>query len=77
VQAPTDPARVDQEYMTAAQVAKMTGLSAKTLERMRAQRRGPPYYKIGRAVRYLRAEVRAWMEAQRVVVGASTRCANE
>lgn len=49
-------------YISAADTARMTGLSVKTLEAMRAQRRGPPFYRLGRPIRYRDDEVQAWME---------------
>ena len=54
---------VAPEYLTAFQVAQMTGFSPKGLEGMRAKRLGPPYMKVGNSVRYRAAEVRAWMDA--------------
>ena len=50
------------------EVAVMTGLSRETLAQWRSQRRGPPYLKIGRAVRYDPAEIRAYLERCRVSV---------
>lgn len=54
---------VSPEYLTAFQVAQMTGFSPKGLEGMRAKRIGPAYMKVGNSVRYRAADVRAWMEA--------------
>lgn len=51
------------EYLTADQVAQMTGFSTKSLEAYRAKRQGPPFLKVGHSVRYRADDVRAWMEA--------------
>jgi predicted DNA-binding transcriptional regulator AlpA len=53
---------VAPEYLTAQQVAHLTGLSTKALEKYRAKRIGPPFLKIGHNVRYRAEDVRAWME---------------
>lgn len=53
---------ITPEYLTAEQVAQMTGFSPKVLEHYRSQRSGPPYLKIGHNVRYRADDVRAWVE---------------
>jgi excisionase family DNA binding protein len=50
------------------EVAEITGLSAETLAQWRSQKRGIPYLKIGRAVRYDPADVQAYLEGCRVSV---------
>jgi excisionase family DNA binding protein len=52
-------------YLTPAEVSRLTGLGLKTLEAMRAKRRGPPYYKVGRLVRYGLNDVYVWIERER------------
>jgi predicted DNA-binding transcriptional regulator AlpA len=52
-------------YICAAVTARMMGLSVKTLEAMRAQRRGPRFYRLGRAIRYREDEVHSWFESHR------------
>jgi excisionase family DNA binding protein len=54
--------------LTTKEVADMTGLSRETLAQWRSQRRGIPYLKIGRAVRYALADVQAYLEGCRVSV---------
>jgi len=54
--------------MTAEEVASMTGLSHETLAQWRSQKRGLPYLKIGRAVRYDPADVQTYLEGCRVSV---------
>jgi predicted DNA-binding transcriptional regulator AlpA len=52
-------------YICASVTARMMGLSVKTLESMRAHRRGPPFYRLGRAIRYREDEVQTWFESHR------------
>jgi excisionase family DNA binding protein len=49
-------------------VANLTGLSLETLAQWRSQKRGIPYLKVGRAVRYDPADVQAYLEGCRVSV---------
>jgi excisionase family DNA binding protein len=51
-----------QTYMTQKQVAEMLGLSTATLESWRIRGKGPRYLKLGRCVRYLVADLEAWIE---------------
>ena len=55
-------ATVSPEYLTPYQVAQMSGFTPKALETMRALRKGPPYFKVGRRVRYRASDIRAWIE---------------
>jgi excisionase family DNA binding protein len=56
------------DLLTAEEVSAITGLSAETLAQWRSQKRGLPYLKIGRTVRYDPAEVQAYLERCRVSV---------
>lgn len=49
------------------QVADLTAMSVSTLRRWRSERRGqgPQWRKLGRSVRYARADVVAWLETCR------------
>ena len=62
------PMAVLQDLLTSNQVAEITGLSTETLAQWRSQRRGIPYLKIGRAVRYDPGEVQTYLEGCRVSV---------
>jgi excisionase family DNA binding protein len=62
------PVGVLPELLTPEEVAEITGLSLDTLAQWRSQRRGVPYLKIGRAVRYDPAEIQAYLERCRVSV---------
>lgn len=55
------------------EVAEITGLSEETLAQWRSQKRGIPYLKIGRAVRYDPADVQAYLEGCRVSVSDRKR----
>ena len=46
--------------------SRITGLSDGHLRTLRSNGGGPPFYKLGRAVRYSIAECEAWKAAQRV-----------
>ena len=59
-----------KRLLTAEEVASLTGLSEETLAQWRSQRRGIPYLKIGRAVRYDPTDVQAYLEGCRVSVSA-------
>jgi hypothetical protein len=55
------------EISTAADLAPVIGSTVEALSQDRYLGRGLPYVKIGRRVRYLRADVIAYLEANRVV----------
>ena len=57
-----------RDLLTADQVAAVTGLSKETLAQWRSQKRGVPYLKIGRAVRYDPADVQQYLAGCRVSV---------
>src|SRR5579862_2169048 len=47
-----------------AEAAYLAGLSVRTFEALRLRGGGPPYVKLGRAVRYRRGDVLAWTAAK-------------
>ena len=57
-----------KKLLTAEEVAVLTGLAVETLAQWRSQRRGIPYLKIGRAVRYDASDVQQYLEGCRVSV---------
>ena len=63
-----DPEVHLQELLTTEEVATLTGLSTETLSQWRSQKRGIPYLKIGRTVRYDPADVQSYLEGCRVSV---------
>lgn len=52
------------ETMLPPEVARMLKVSISYLAKARMRGDGPPYHKIGRSVRYVRAEVLAWLESR-------------
>ena len=57
-------------YLTTPQLAERIGLSPTTLEIWRSRSSGPPYIKVGRAIRYDLAEVEARLADRAVNPGA-------
>lgn len=54
--------------LSAEEVASITRLSVETLAQWRSQKRGIPYLKIGRAVRYDPVDVQSYLEGCKVSV---------
>ena len=50
------------EYLNEFQVAEMTGFSLSKLRNDRFFRKGMPYYKVGKSVRYSYADIKQFME---------------
>lgn len=57
-----------EALLTTKQVAELLGLKAATLEKARSTGMGdfPPFVRFDRNVRYLRADIHAWIVAHRV-----------
>lgn len=53
-------------YVTEKEAAKITTRSIHTLRNDRFLRRGLPYHKAGRLVRYELSEIYAWMESHKI-----------
>ncbi len=66
------PVGVLPDLLTPEEVAEMTGLSLDTLAQWRSQKRGIPYLKIGRAVRYDSSDIQMYLERCRVSVSDPT-----
>ncbi len=58
------PLPTDLQLLTSDDVAQMLKVSRQTLSNWRSARRGPEGVKLGRALRYRRSSVLAWIEAQ-------------
>jgi len=56
--------RTDIKLLNNAATAELLGIRPNTLEIWRTKGTGPAYKKLGRAVRYVEAEVIAWLDAQ-------------
>ncbi len=48
------------------EAAKNLGVAPQTLRNMRCQGKGPPYFRIGRAVRYSVEDLNRYIEARKV-----------
>jgi predicted DNA-binding transcriptional regulator AlpA len=46
--------------------SQLLGLSSRTLQSWRARNEGPPFVRAGRAIRYRRRDLIAWIEANTV-----------
>ena len=57
------------KHLNEHQAADITGLSVKTLRRMRHEMRGPQYVKLGRRVVYSEADLGNWLHVHRVETG--------
>ena len=58
------PATFDPEFLlTETQASELTGLSVRTLQAWRVRGEGPVFVKLGRAVRYRRRDLLAWVDA--------------
>lgn len=62
------PQKQEPEWLDTRAVAALTSISERGLEAMRARREGPAYSRVGRLVRYRRADVEQWLEQGRVEV---------
>ena len=56
------------QWLTEVEVSLLTKLSLSTLRAHRFYRKGMPYSKVGRSVRYSLADVAAFMESRRVTI---------
>ena len=54
----------DERMMTERELAERTRISPRTWQQWRGAGGGPPYVKIGRAVRYRWSQVEAWIASQ-------------
>ncbi|MFZ4669914.1 MAG: helix-turn-helix transcriptional regulator [Microthrixaceae bacterium] len=60
----TQPETPPDEVLTPDETAAFLKVPARTLDAWRNRRTGPRYHRVGRHVRYLRAEVLEWLDAQ-------------
>lgn len=55
-----------REFLTSRQLAELLGISESTAILWRMQGKGPAFIKVGRSVRYDRADVDAWLASNRI-----------
>ncbi len=46
--------------------ARVIGLGPRTLDQWRYLGKGPPYFTVGRSVRYLRSDLDDWLQERRI-----------
>jgi len=54
------------DYLTTDQLSALIGISPITLAQWRRRTLGPAFVRIGRTIRYARADVDAWLAASKV-----------
>ena len=62
---PSDPQSQLLVMLTTAEVGEQLRMSATTLKKLRRQGKGPKFIKLGPSVKYLPADVNAWLLSQR------------
>lgn len=55
----------ESTYLSTREAAAFLGLSPRTLDRYRVTGEGPPFFKFGSRVRYLKADLEAWAQTRR------------
>lgn len=58
---------IEPELLTDDDVSAITQVKTGTLAAWRSRRQGPPFFRMGRCVRYRRADIEAWLATKRVV----------
>jgi predicted DNA-binding transcriptional regulator AlpA len=61
-----------ERYLNEREVSTLTGLALPTLRNYRSTNQGPPYVKVGRAVRYSLSDVYEYMEARKITPGTAS-----
>jgi len=59
------------QYITEKEVARITSFSVQTLRNQRFQRKGFPYCKVGRSVRYDLEDITVYMNQRKIEPGDS------
>jgi len=62
----TETQRAVGSLLTVNQAAAFLSCTPAALERWRRERRGPPYLKIGRLVRYTKRDLVTWLRSKRI-----------
>lgn len=64
-----DVLKPDDELLSTRQAAELLGLSVAWFEKKRWERKGPPYIRRGRVVRYVKRQLLEWWAANLIVAG--------
>jgi hypothetical protein len=56
----------ERNVMTDVEAGKFIGVAPQTMRNWRCQRRGPAYLLLGRSVRYLKSDLEAYLEKNRI-----------
>jgi predicted DNA-binding transcriptional regulator AlpA len=65
------------EILNERQVQEVYGFSVPYLRRARRERRGPRFLKVGKLVRYRKADIEVYLSAHTVETGASQALSNQ
>lgn len=68
--------RTGDALLTEIEAAKILRLSTRTLQAWRIKAVGPPFVRAGRAVRYRRPDISAWVDANTVRTHGNSETAN-
>jgi len=60
------PSRETESLLSEIHAAELLGVSSRTLQAWRSRNEGPPFVRMGRAVRYRRQDLLAWIEQNTV-----------
>lgn len=66
----------EKKWMDEKAISAMTGRGVQSLRNDRSLKRGIPYSKIGKSIRYAVDDVEAWMEARRISTADDPRKQN-
>lgn len=66
------PSRQD-ELLSTAQAAAVLAMKPSTLAKWRVLDEGPPYVRVGKSIKYSRADLAEWLRGQRVLPGVLGR----
>ena len=55
------------DILTTDEAAKLMKVGISMLEKHRVYGDGPPFYKVGRSVRYIRHEIMTWLQTRRCI----------
>ncbi len=58
--------KLKDRYLTAKEASELTGMNPATLANQRSARRGIPFIKVGRSIRYRMTDILAFMDGHRI-----------